>query len=180
MPASEMMRAADAAALFTREGMLDEAASSDDPRRAEACRAVATEILTPGMPLAALPVESLYKPWSAMSTELAAAKGLYMGDPAHHLLHVYAECGIEVPPAFSATPDHLALIVELAALLAEAGNAEGAAQVVADHLDWLATYDAELAERAAKAFGIAPLEEGIAMLRKQLAELMDLVGSFTR
>ena len=147
MPASEMMRAADAAALFTREGMLDEAASSDDPRRAEACRAVATEILTPGMPLAALPVESLYKPWSAMSTELAAAKGLYMGDPAHHLLH---------------------------------GNAEGAAQVVADHLDWLATYDAELAERAAKAFGIAPLEEGIAMLRKQLAELMDLVGSFTR
>lgn len=184
MAAAEMMRAAQLAAMFTREGMMERASGAEDAAAADACRAAASEILTAGMPLAALPVESLYKPWSALSSELAGARGLYMGDAAHHLLQVYSECGIEVPSEFTAMPDHLALTSELAALLAQAGNMEGAAQIAADHLDWLGDYDAVLAQRAAQAAAMGPdagpLAAGIAMLRELLAEIADLVESSIR
>ena len=94
------------------------------------------ELLVPGMPLAAMPVESLYKAWSTQQgNAFGATRGLYLGDPARHLSQVYRELAIEVPAEFASMPDHLTLELELLAL-------------AADHLDWLCEYDAALADRA--------------------------------
>mgnify|MGYP002230177965 CR=1 FL=1 len=107
------------------------------------------ELLVPGMPLAAMPVESLYKAWSTQQgNAFGATRGLYLGDPARHLSQVYRELAIEVPAEFASMPDHLTLELELLALLLDAGNGEAARQLAADHLDWLCEYDAALADRA--------------------------------
>ena len=104
------------------------------------------ELLVPGMPLAAMPVESLYKAWSTQQgNAFGATRGLYLGDPARHLSQVYRELAIEVPAEFASMPDHLTLELELLALLLDAGNGEAARQLAADHLDWLDEYDAALA-----------------------------------
>ena len=98
------------------------------------------ELLVPGMPLAAMPVESLYKAWSTQQgNAFGATRGLYLGDPARHLSQVYRELAIEVPAEFASMPDHLTLELELLALLLDAGNGEAARQLAADHLDWLIT-----------------------------------------
>ena len=136
------------------------------------------EVLLPGMPLAALPVESLYKPWSsAPGNAFGAQRGLYLGDAARHLQSVYATLQIEVPAHFAATPDHLALTLDLLALFLQNGNAQAAADVARDHLDWLDDYDAVLcrsADGAARSERLdnvrrAALAEGIAHLRALVA-----------
>ncbi len=136
------------------------------------------ELLVSGMPLAAMPVESLYKPWSSDSRNAyGAQRGLYRGEPARHMQSVYASLDIEVPERFAAMPDHLTLELELLALLLEAGNAAAAATVAFEHLDWLDDYDAALARRArdlADATRLndacrAQLAEGIAHLRTLVA-----------
>ena len=74
------------------------------------------ELLVPGMPLAAMPVESLYKAWSTQQgNAFGATRGLYLGDPARHLSQVYRELAIEVPAEFASMPDHLTLELELLA-----------------------------------------------------------------
>lgn len=136
------------------------------------------EVLLPGMPLAALPVESLYKPWSsAPGNAFGAQRGLYLGDAARHLQSVYATLQIEVPAHFAATPDHLALTLDLLALFLQNGNAQAASDVARDHLDWLDDYDAALcrsADGAARSERLdnarrAALAEGIAHLRALVA-----------
>lgn len=136
------------------------------------------EVLLPGMPLAALPVESLYKPWSsAPGNAFGAQRGLYLGDAARHLQSVYATLQIEVPARFAATPDHLALTLDLLVLFLQNGNAQAAADIVRDHLDWLDDYDAALAcsaEGAARSERLddarrAALAEGIRHLRALVA-----------
>ena len=136
------------------------------------------EVLVSGMPLAAMPVESLYKPWSSDSgNAYGAQRGLYRGEPARRMQSVYASLDIEVPARFAAMPDHLTLELELMALLLDAGNAAAAATVASEHLDWLDDYDAALARRArdlADATRLndacrAQLAEGIAHLRTLVA-----------
>ena len=136
------------------------------------------EVLVSGMPLAAMPVESLYKPWSSDSRNAyGSQRGLYRGEPARHMQSVYASLDIEVSERFAAMPDHLTLELELLALLLEAGNAAAAATVAFEHLDWLDDYDAALARCArdlADATRLndacrAQLAEGIAHLRALVA-----------
>ena len=136
------------------------------------------EVLVSGMPLAAMPVESLYKPWSSDSgNAYGAQRGLYRGEPARRMQSVYASLDIEVPARFAAMPDHLTLELELMALLLDAGNAAAAATVASEHLDWLDDYDAVLAGRTRDLAGAtrlndacrAQLAEGIAHLRALVA-----------
>lgn len=132
------------------------------------------ELLVPGMPLAALPVESLYKPWSAASgNAYGAQRGLFLGDAARHLQAVYAALDLEVPHDFAAMPDHLTLVLDLLVLFLENGNMPAAAELAASHLDWLGDYDAALAHAAENVAGAtclsaqraATLAQGIAHLR---------------
>lgn len=136
------------------------------------------EVLLPGMPLAALPVESLYKHWSsAPGASFGAQRGLYLGDPARHIQAVYASLELEVPERYAATPDHLSLLLDLLVLFLESGNVQAAADLVADHFDWLGDYDAALASKADEAAQStvlddarrAALVEGIAHLRAFVA-----------
>ncbi|WP_417144813.1 molecular chaperone TorD family protein [Raoultibacter massiliensis] len=131
-------------------------------------------LLVSGMPLAALPVESLYKQWSAQKGgDLAASKGLYLGDSAQHMAALYKSLEIEVPDEFAAMPDHLSLLLEFMVLLLEQGNDEAARQLAADHFDWLDGYCELLAERARDAANVEAyakekrrdLEEGILFYR---------------
>lgn len=115
----------------------------------EARSAFQNELLVSGMPLAAMPVESLYKPWSAQAgNAFGASRGLYLGDPARHLDDVYRALAIDVPGAFASMPDHLTLELELMAMLLVAGNERAVRELATDHLDWLDDYDAALAVRA--------------------------------
>ena len=60
------------------------------------------ELLMPGMPLAAMPVESLYKPWSSQEgNTFGATRGLYMGDAARHMSALYRQLSIDVPASFA-------------------------------------------------------------------------------
>lgn len=136
------------------------------------------DVLLPGMPLAALPVESLYKPWSAAPGNVfGAQRGLYLGDSARHIQAVCAELELDVPERYAAMPDHLSLLLDLLALFVESGNARAAADMVVDHFDWLGDYDAALArkaDKAARADALDPvrrvaLAEGIAHLRALVA-----------
>lgn len=146
------------------------------------------EVLLPGMPLAALPVESLYKHWSSASgAAFGAQRGLYLGDPARHIQAVYASLELEVPERYAATPDHLSLLLDLLALFLESGNAQAAADLVADHFDWLGDYDAALASKADEAAQSAALNgdrratlaEGIAHLRTLVALVAQVVQVVT-
>ena len=61
-----------------------------DPVDGAARRMVEREVLTPGMPLAAMPVESLYKPWTSLpGSQFGGARGLYLGDAARHVQALY-------------------------------------------------------------------------------------------
>lgn len=109
----------------------------------------AGELFVPGLPFALMPVESLYRPWSEVAgNQFGATRGLYLGDSARHMRDLYAALQLEVPEQFAAMPDHLSLELEFLALLLEAGNLQGACEFAADHLAWLADYDAALADRA--------------------------------
>ena len=159
-----------------------------DPVDRAARLMVEREVLTPGMPLAAMPVESLYKPWTSLpGSQFGGARGMYLGDAARHAQSLYDALQLEVPERFAAMPDHLSLLCELLALYLEAGNEEAARQLSQDHFDWLDAYDAALAERAERAAsapafdeeGRAALARGIGQVRAHVAllgELARLVG----
>lgn len=140
-------------------------------------RVLQNEVLVAGMPLAALPVESLYRPWSqAPRNNYGAQRGMYLGDAAQHMQALYDALGIEVPEAFAAMPDHLTLELDLLALLLESGNEKAARELVADHFGWLGDYDKALAARSEEAERAQALDDGKkAALCKGVAQLRVLV-----
>lgn len=144
------------------------------------------EVFVAGMPFAAVPVESLYKPWStAPGNAFGAQKGLYLGESARHIQSVFAQLDIEVPERFTATPDHLSLLIELLATFLEAGNRTAAANLASDHFDWLSAYDGVLLERLDAAKGSADLGAerqgalvaGIEHVRVMVAAVQRLSGA---
>ena len=149
-----------------------------DPMDDAARRMVEREVLTPGMPLAAMPVESLYKPWTSLpGSQFGGARGLYLGDAARHVQALYDALQVEVPERFAAMPDHLTLLCELLALYVEAGNEEAARLLARDHFDWLDAYDAALSERAERAASVSAYhEEGRAALARGIGQVRAYVA----
>jgi TorA maturation chaperone TorD len=85
-------------------------------------------------------VESVYKPWTTDSTyrvPFARSPGLLMGDSALHMAALYRHCGLEVPEAFSSSPDHLLLELEFLGILYRAGRPDEIKTYREDHLDWI-------------------------------------------
>ncbi|MDT8900006.1 molecular chaperone [Anaeroselena agilis] len=96
-----------------------------------------------------VPVESIYRQWTSDSSAqvpFAKEKGYLMSDAALHMKALYESYGLELPPAFSATPDHLGLELEFAVFLLENEAAERQAVFWREHLDWVD----ELADEAEK------------------------------
>lgn len=89
---------------------------------------------TVAVPLA----ESFYKPWT-MDQEIelpfAHSKGYLSGDSAWHMKEILARLLISSPDELNASPDHLSVILQVAASLAE--HHELFDTFARSHLDWL-------------------------------------------
>lgn len=109
--------------------------------------ALGTTVLEGGMPLAALPVESLYKPWDGRA---GSPKGMYLGPSATKMTALLKALDLELPREFSAMPDHLSLLLETLSVFLDARNVSEAAEFARVHLDWLADYQAALEDREAR------------------------------
>lgn len=143
------------------------------------CR-LENEVLTLGAPAAAVPVESLYKPWAdgrerrrGVSAEFGAARHLLLGDSAQHMRALYRALELEVPMGFCAMPDHVTLMTEVVALCVDAGNHEAALALLSEHFDWLDAYEQTLLAHAA-ALSSAPPSARTDELARALAHGREL------
>lgn len=89
-------------------------------------------------------VESPYKEWY----DGAGSDGLLNGPPAEDMERRYAAMGIEFPDAY--LPDHLALLLEYASNLVDAGTPEQHEAFVRDHFDWIPAFSRLVDEAAAE------------------------------
>lgn len=149
--------------------------SARDAVGAVRCR-LENEVLTLGAPAAAVPVESLYKPWAdgrerrrGVSAEFGAARHLLLGDSAQHMRALYRALELEVPMEFCAMPDHVTLMTEVVALCVDAGNHEAALALLSEHFDWLDAYEQTLLAHAA-ALSSAPPSARTDELARALAQ----------
>lgn len=108
-------------------------------------------MLEAGIPGALPPVESLYKEWGGESGALDGAisgKGFYLGASARHIQALCDQLEVTIPERFQATPDHLALLVELYEFLCTNASAADAQAFASAHLDWLEDYTHQLVQGA--------------------------------
>ena len=98
------------------------------------------QVLTPGMPGALPPVESLYKDWGGHKAGLQHGQGFYLGDSARHAQQLLDTLQIDIPKEYFATPDHLLILLELYGFLLEHASAGEAQSFATSHFDWLDIY----------------------------------------
>ena len=87
-----------------------------------------------------LPVESVYKKWTEDSTTrlpIAGSTGYLMGDAALHARYLLDHYGLSIPPDYQMMPDHLVLLLELAAFLLRQRTDRESRLFLEQHLDWL-------------------------------------------
>ncbi len=93
---------------------------------------------TGGLPGSALPVESQYRP--------DAARGAgYGAEPARYMEELIERMGLSLPPAYRAWPDHLALELDMLAVLQRSGCESEARSFLSERFGWLADYRRRLA-----------------------------------
>lgn len=114
-PLQEFLSAGEVKALFT-------------PPTYDEKRLFAARHFTGGLPESAVPAESLYTTWSngSLPSPFSKAEGMYQGDSARYMRDLVERMGMRVPPEFSACPDHLALELDLAAVLLRSGMRDAA------------------------------------------------------
>lgn len=98
---------------------------------------------------AALPIESLYKPWTQDETctlPFARDKGYVLGDSALHINYLLEKLKIEIPVELQGMPDHLAVLLELLAYFIEHAPVQFTAEFMDDHFDWLEVFESQLPE----------------------------------
>ncbi|MEA5020120.1 MAG: molecular chaperone TorD family protein [Gordonibacter sp.] len=104
---------------------------------------------TGGLIDSALPVESLYSTWSVIpdeQTPFPQAKGLYLSDVARYVAALVESMGLSIPDRFSGCPDHLALELDLVAVMLRSDMQSQAGQFLAERFDWLTAYRMRLLE----------------------------------
>lgn len=125
---------------------------------------------TGGLPASAVPVESLYRPWSLDgSVPLPARSGCYGGQSARYVADLCQRLGLTVPTAFAACPDHLALELDLMAVLLRSGMAEQARTFLMERFAWLTDYRQRLIALGDASFHVA-LVDVILGIRTQQEE----------
>lgn len=101
--------------------------------------AFARRHFTGGLPDSAMPVESLYLPLGPEAKEPS-----YNRESAQYMRDLLASLQVDMPAQFAAYPDHLALELETAALLGNAGLEEAMADFLITRFAWLSAYRARL------------------------------------
>lgn len=110
-------------------------------------QAFAARHFTGGLPQSAVPVESLYTDWEVpgkVNPLIGKQKGLYLGASARYMRALIEQLGLEVPPEYADCPDHLALELDLVAVLLRSGMDAEARQFMAERFDWLTDYRLKL------------------------------------
>lgn len=110
-------------------------------------QAFAARHFTGGLPQSAVPVESLYTDWEVpgkVNPVIGKQKGLYLGASARYMRALVEQLGLEVPPAYADCPDHLALELDLVAVLLRSGMGAEARQFMAERFGWLTDYRLKL------------------------------------
>ena len=113
------------------------------PPSFEEKQAFAARHFTGGLPESALPIESLYSVWSKQGTEVTPfshVSGLYESDTARYMRDVVRRMNLTLPDQFSAYPDHLALELDLVALLLRSGMRDEACEFLSERFEWLTAY----------------------------------------
>lgn len=105
-------------------------------------QAFAARHFTGGLPESALPVESLYTTWARphTGTLFPQAEGMYKGESALYMEALIASLGLNVPEEFTGCPDHLALELDLVAVLLRSGMMHEAQVFLAERFEWLTAY----------------------------------------
>jgi TorA maturation chaperone TorD len=88
-----------------------------------------------------------------------------MGDAALHMKALYEGYGLEFPPEFAATPDHLGLELEFACFLLEKATPEQQAVFWREHLDWVDELSREADDKGIPLFYRQVLQVAAAFLR---------------
>jgi nitrate reductase assembly molybdenum cofactor insertion protein NarJ len=95
----------------------------------------------------AVPVESIYKQWTADRTcnlPFAKSKGYLLGDSALHIRFILERFDIEIPEEYKNIPDHLAILLELLGCFIENAEETFTTQFLVDHFDWLDEFAARI------------------------------------
>lgn len=124
----------------------------------------------------ALPVESIYKEWTADRTcklPFARSKGYLLGDSAFHIRFILEEFEIEIPENYRNMPDHLAILLELLAFFLLHAKAEMIKQFLADHFDWLDEFALRLEELGNNQFYLQVTR----FLQQMLKKLTSIYGN---
>lgn len=111
-------------------------------------RQFAARHFTGGLPESAVPVESLYTAWSngSLPSPFSKTESMYQGESARYMRDLIERMGMQVPPEFAACADHLALELDLTAVLLRSGCAEEAVRFVTERFAWLTAYRMRLLE----------------------------------
>lgn len=102
----------------------------------------------------------------------ARDKGGYLGTPARYMQALTSSLGLEVPPAFRACPDHVALELDLVAVLLRSGRHAQARTFFVERFAWLTAYRMRLLELGSEASFYVGLVDVLLGLREQQIMLM--------
>lgn len=139
-------------------------------------RSFSAQHFTGGLPESALPVESLYTAWErpgATDTMFGNAKNMYLGQSARYMNSLCKQMGLEVPSEFSASPDHLALELDVVAVLVRSGMVSEARTFLAERFEWLTAFRMKLIKLPDDArFYIGLVDVLLGIRAEQTAEAM--------
>lgn len=97
---------------------------------------------TGGLPESALPIESLYVNTAKAGDLLSPVdgKGMYLGTSARYMSALAEQLGFGIPSEFSDCPDHLALELDMVAVLLRSGMVDEARTFLSERFSWLTAY----------------------------------------
>lgn len=110
--------------------------------------------------------------------EAARNAGGYLGMPARYMQALTSGIGLEVPPAFRACPDHVALELDLVAVLLRSGRHAQARTFFVERFAWLTAYRMRLLELGSEASFYVGLVDVLLGLREQQIMLMQPTAQY--
>lgn len=167
-PLQEFLSAGEVKALFA-------------PPTHEEKQQFAARHFTGGLPDSAMPVESLYVSWSQGTADspFSRVEGMYCSDAARYMKELIERMGMQVPGEFAAYPDHLALELDLVAVMICSGMQDNAREFLAERFAWLTAYRMRLLELEDKAPFYVGLVDVILGIRAQLGADLKKVPTST-
>ena len=141
-------------------------------------RAFAARHFTGGLPDSVVPIESLYVRNARRADDgYIRSEGSYLGDSARYMSALVARLGLSVPAEFSACPDHLALELDLMAVLLRSGMHHEALTFMRERFAWLEAYRQRLLKVDDASFYIGLIDAILGVWLKHLVSEGETIGA---